>query len=66
MLDPPILQTRRLLQETLEEEKSTDDSLNELAMDSVNQAALDALQKNEEEEEEEDHSSSHRSRRNAA
>jgi len=40
-----------LLEETLEQEKNTDSSLNEMAVKEINQAAVDALDEDEEEEE---------------
>ena len=39
-----------LLEETLDEEKSTDKASNELAMEHINQAALDAMSEEEEED----------------
>jgi ferritin-like metal-binding protein YciE len=54
----------QLLQETLEEEKKTDELLNELAMNEINQRA--AEQGEGEEEEDEDEESSTSSRRRAA
>lgn len=41
-----------LLEETLEQEKSTDETLNELAIDEINERALDEYNEGEEEEEE--------------
>lgn len=62
-----------LLQETLDQEKDTDNALNELAVDHVNQAALSAMNEDEEDEDEDQEESDNdnqqsygRSRRSAA
>lgn len=49
-----------LLEDTLEEEKDTNSSLNELAIDHINDAALEAQSKDEDEDEEEEERSSSR------
>jgi ferritin-like metal-binding protein YciE len=55
-----------LLQETLDQEKNTDSSLNELAVDKINQAALDAMKSSDESNEDKEEPSSRPNHRRAA
>jgi ferritin-like metal-binding protein YciE len=55
-----------LLQETLEEEKETDELLNEMATNEINQKAMDANSKQDDEDEEQQPSKTQTTRRKAA
>jgi ferritin-like metal-binding protein YciE len=57
-----------LLEETLEQEKKTDELLNEMATDAINQRAMDAQEERESDDEDEDEDShaGHAHRRRAA